>query len=224
MADDAARRGRTFGRWAAWTVAALGALYAPVTALGFRALPSADAPIGPPWVTLMEGLILLMAPALVATMAAVRLAAGPRHEVYGATALALMTVAAGLTAAVHVVVLTTGGVMRATDPDVAARLTAFTWPSAAYALDILAWDGFYALSLLAAAPVFAGDGATAWARRLLVAAGLLSLAGLAGMPLDDMRVRNVGIVGYAVVAPVAFVLVGVVLGRPPAAPAPPPAP
>lgn len=36
---------------------------------------------------------------------------------------------------------------------------------------------------------------------------MLSIAGLAGVVLDDMVVRNIGIVGYAVVFPVAAVLI-----------------
>jgi hypothetical protein len=42
---------------------------------------------------------------------------------------------------------------------------------------------------------------------------MLSLAGLIGVPLADMQVRNVGIVGCAVVAPVAFLLMTTVCGR-----------
>jgi hypothetical protein len=47
----------------------------------------------------------------------------------------------------------------------------------------------------------------------MVLSGLLSLAGLAGVFLQNMQVRNVGILGYAVVAPLIFGLIGVVLNR-----------
>ena len=89
----------------------------------------------------------------------------------------------------------------------------FTWPSILYALDILAWDWFFALSLLFASFVFT-DGKLERAVRilLLISAGL-SFAGLIGVPLADMQVRNIGIIGYAIVAPVAFLLIALVFGR-----------
>jgi hypothetical protein len=72
----------------------------------------------------------------------------------------------------------------------------FEWPSVAYALDILAWDVFFPLSMLFAAPVFSGSRLAAWIRGLMIASGALSLAGLSGVVVGDMRLRNIGIVGY----------------------------
>jgi hypothetical protein len=43
--------------------------------------------------------------------------------------------------------------------------------------------------------------------------GVLALAGLAGVFLNDMQVRNIGIVGYAVVFPVAAALIGILFWR-----------
>ena len=89
----------------------------------------------------------------------------------------------------------------------------------AYTLDILAWDLFFALSMLFAAPVFKGDGLETAVRYLMIASGVLSLIGLIGVPLAIMHVgywlsvRNIGIVGYAVVAPIAFLLLAIVFGR-----------
>ena len=40
-------------------------------------------------------------------------------------------------------------------------------------------------------------------RGLLFASAALAFLGLAGVPLGDMRARNLGIVGYAVVFPIA---------------------
>ncbi|KUK60400.1 MAG: Uncharacterized protein XE10_1574 [Methanoculleus marisnigri] len=94
----------------------------------------------------------------------------------------------------------------------------FEWPPVVYALDILAWDVFFALSMLFAAPVF-GTGQLEKAVRVqMVASGVLSLAGLAGVPLGDMGIRNIGVVGYVGVGLVVFLLLGVVFGR--AQPAP----
>lgn len=86
-----------------------------------------------------------------------------------------------------------------------------------YALDVLAWDWFFALSLLFASLVFREGRLERAVRILLLASGTLSLAGLAGVPLADMRVRNIGVLGYAVVAPIAFLPIGIPFGRPPTA-------
>ena len=47
----------------------------------------------------------------------------------------------------------------------------------------------------------------------MIVSGALSLAGLIGVPLANMQVRNIGIIGYGVVAPVVFLLLGIVFGR-----------
>ncbi len=82
-----------------------------------------------------------------------------------------------------------------------------------YALDILAWDVFFALSMLFAAPVFGTGRLEKAVRVLMVASGVLSLAGLAGVPLADMGIRNPGILGYVGVSLVIFPLLAVVFGR-----------
>jgi hypothetical protein len=114
------------------------------------------------------------------------------------------------------VILTVSRQIAAAAPTWAPLLFAWTWPSVAYALDILAWDVFFALSVLFAAPVFGTGRLETWVRALLVVSGVLSLAGLVGVPLADMTDRDIGIVGYALVTIPLFVLLGVVLGRTPA--------
>lgn len=47
----------------------------------------------------------------------------------------------------------------------------------------------------------------------MLLSGILSLLGLIAIPLDDMQIRIIGIVGYTVVAIPVFVLLGVLLGR-----------
>jgi hypothetical protein len=77
-----------------------------------------------------------------------------------------------------------------------------------YALDILAWDWFYALSLLFAAAMFRNDRLERVVQILLIVSAMLSLIGLLGVPLGDMQIRNIGIIGYAAVAPVAYLFIG----------------
>lgn len=87
------------------------------------------------------------------------------------------------------------------------------WPSVVYALDILAWDVFFPMSVLFAAPVFREGRLESWIRSLLVLSGVLAFAGLAGVVANAMQLRNIGIVGYAVVFPVAAVLTGILFRK-----------
>ena len=77
-----------------------------------------------------------------------------------------------------------------------------------YALDIAAWDLCLGAALLLAAPVFAPGPRSGPVRRGLVVSGVLCLAGLLGVLLNNMSVRNIGIVGYAVVLPIVMLLMG----------------
>lgn len=204
---------RSLGRAAAWGIFVLEIVYAVILVLGLLSLESPQDPIGDPYFTLLEILILLLAPLLVIVMIAVHAYASAEAKVYSATALTMMILLAGITSMVHFVILTVSRPLIATGQEWVPFLLSFTWPSVFYALDILAWDWFFALALLFAVPVFAGGRLETAARILLLVAGLLSLAGLIGVPLADMQVRLLGVVGYVGVAPFAFALLGVILGR-----------
>jgi hypothetical protein len=119
-----------------------------------------------------------------------------------------MALMAGITTSVHFVVLTVGHSIAASGSAWGTFLFSFQWPSVVYALDILAWDGFFALAMLFAAPVFKGGNLKNTVGRLMLISGILSLAGFAGIPLENMQVRNIGIIGYAGIAPVIFFLIG----------------
>jgi hypothetical protein len=204
---------RAIGRAAAWAVFFLGMVYAVTTVLGFLSLKSPQDPIGNPFVSIMELLIILMALLYVVSMVTVHAYALPEVKVYSFTALCFMILLAGLTSSVHFVILTVGHQIEATGLPWVPLFFSWKWPSVAYALDILAWDWFFALSMLFAAPVFKGGRLEITVRILMIVSGVLSLAGLIGVPLADMQVRNIGIIGYAVVAPVMFLLLGIVFGR-----------
>lgn len=199
------------GQIAAGGVFGLGLLYAATTILGLLSLESAQEPIGDPFFTLMELLTIAIALLMAIALVAVHGYAAPGAKAYSLIALILMALATGITASVHFTILAVSRQIMAELP--AAWLFSFRWPSVAYALDILAWDGFFALAMLCAAPVFEVGQQERTVRRLLVVTGVLSLAGLAGVPLGNMQVRMVGVLGYGVVAPVAFLLLGRVLGR-----------
>ena len=204
---------RTIGKVAAWAVFFLGVVYAVTTALGFISLKSPQDPIGDPFVSIMELLIVPMAVLYVVSMVAVHAYAPPEVKLYSFAAVCFMILLAGLTSSVHFVMLTVGHQIEATGLVWVPLFFSWKWPSVVYALDILAWDWFFALSMLFAAPVFKKGRLEMTVRILMVVSGVLSLAGLIGVPLADMQVRNIGIIGYAVVAPVAFLLIGIVFGR-----------
>ena len=88
----------------------------------------------------------------------------------------------------------------------------FEWPSVAYALDILAWDFFFALSMFVAAPCLAAVGSPS-IRVLMIVSGVLALAGLSGVVASDMQLRNIGIVRYLVLFLVVAGLLGVLFYR-----------
>lgn len=210
---------RTLGRTAAWAVFCLIVIYAVTTALGFLSLKSPQDPIRDPYFTMMELLIILLSPLMVMSMIAVHAYATPDAKVYSFTALVFMVVMAVITSGVHFVVLTVSRPIEAAGFAGAPLLFSFQWPSVAYTLDILAWDWFFALSILFAAPVFKESKLERTLRYFMIASGVLSLIGLLGVPLAIMKVgfwlivRNIGIVGYALTAPIAFLLLAIVFGR-----------
>jgi hypothetical protein len=181
--------------------------------LGLLSLKSPQDPIGDPYFSLMEILIVLIAPLMVISMVVVHEYASPEAKVYSLTALAFMILMAGITASIHFVILTVSRQIAAAGLPWVPLFISFTWPSVTYTLDILAWDFFFALSMLFAAPVFKGGRLETALRLLLIVSGVLSFAGLIGVPLANMNVRNIGIIGYVGVASVAFLLLGIVLGR-----------
>jgi hypothetical protein len=201
------------GVCAALTVFALSLAYAVPLVLGLRALPSPQDPIPDPYFAIMELLILASAPVLVAMMAAIHAYAARDAKVYSLTALIFMGLLAGTTCAVHIVMLTVGRQVTPVDLPWLPVFLSFRWPSVIYALDILAWDLFYPLAILFAAPVFRGRGLARAVRVCMVVSGALSLAGLLGPVVGDMGIRNIGIVGYAGVLPVVAVLLALVFRR-----------
>ncbi len=204
---------RAIGRAAAWAVFFLLVVYAITLVLGFLSLKSSLDPIGDPYFSIMELLTVLIAPLLVLSMIAVHAYASPEVKVYSLAALVFMILLAGITSSVHFVILTVGHQVEATGLTWVPLFLSFKWPSVAYALDIMAWDWFFALSMLFAAPVFKGGRLETAVRVLMIISGVLSLTGLIGVPLSDMQVRNIGIIGYALVAIVVFLLLGIVFGR-----------
>lgn len=207
------RTHRMAGRAAALGVSFLLIAYLITLILGFLSLASPQDPIGDPYFSILESLIVVIAPLMVVVMVAVHAYASPEAGMYSLTALAFMILMAGITSSVHFVILTVSHLIESAGFPWGSLFFSFTWPSVAYALDILAWDIFFALAMLFAAPVFTRGRLERTVRVLMIVSGVLSLAGLVGVPLADMNLRNIGIIGYAGVSIVVFLLLGVVFGR-----------
>ena len=204
---------RTVGKTACLAIFLLGIVYAITTLLGLLSLESPYDPIGDPYFTIMEILTILLASLMVIATVAIHAYASPEHKVYSLAAVCFMVIMACITSIVHFVILAVGHQIKYEETAGFSFLLSFRWPSVAYALDILAWDWFFALSILVAAPVFRTGKLEKMARTLMTICGILSLAGLIGVPLANMQIRNIGIIGYAVIAPVVFLLIGIILGR-----------
>jgi hypothetical protein len=113
--------------------------------------------------------------------------APPRCADYALGALAFMSTCAVVTCTVHFAVLTLSRQPAFSGQAWVRDVFSFQWPSVAYALDILARDIFFPFAALA-------------------------FVGLAGVPLSDMQVRNIGIIGYAVLFPAATALMARIFG------------
>ncbi len=204
---------RRLGIWAAAGIVVLAALYIAtgVAWLVQGGEAAARHPFSPtdPHLAILEWLLVLVAPFMVAFAAAVHWYAPRDRQIFSLTALSFMIPAAAITCCVHFVRLV---VARHLDPDAAAHLAAvlsFNWPSVVFALDLLAWDLLAGIAMLSTAPVFPGGGLNRSIRVSLLLGGALCLAGFLGPATGDLRLQLPAIAGYAIVYPVSCLLIGV---------------
>lgn len=181
--------------------------------IGLLTLKSKLEPISNPWFSIMELLILIMAPFMVLLMAEVHAYAANEVKVLSLTALIFMSIVSCITCSIHFLILTVSRQASIASLSKIALVFSFKWPSVVYVLDILAWDFFFGLSMLCAAPVFSDDRLKVTIRVLMITSGILSLVGLSGPVVGNMQIRNIGIIGYAVVFPVICLLLAKVFGR-----------
>ena len=184
------------GRWSSFAVFLVGVAYLVALVIGFMTR-GLSAPIVDPLLAIMEWLTLLAAPLLLVMMAAIHGRASEKLKTVSGLAFAFMTLATGLTSAVHFVALT------ATRQLGSALLV---WPSSAYAVELLAWDVFLGLSLVFAAFSFQNSGRERHVRRGLLSCGLLCLLGVVGPVVGNMRLQLVGVFAYGAVLPVVCLL------------------
>jgi hypothetical protein len=187
---------RRIGIYASAATLILLVAYAVTLVAGLASLESPEEQIGDPMFSILEILIIVMMPAMVALMAAVHAWAPQRAKTLSLISVVFTGMLAGLTCCLHFVVFSLSRQAAFAGQSWLPLFMSFKWPSVVYALDILGWDVFFALSMLFAAPVFRGDRLAASIRALMIASGVLSLAGLSGVAVGDMKLRNIGIVGY----------------------------
>ena len=197
------------GLWSATNVVVLWVVYVVVGLVGVVVRPPNPDPLHQvdPYLAILEILMILCAVALVVMLAAVYSYAPSDRKTHSLAALACAIIFAVLTCGVHFVSLTVG---RQVDsriwPLLSQQLSFGQWPTLALALDLLAWDFFLGLSLLFTAPIFKGSGLTRRVRVSMTVGGLSCLAGTLGPALGRLHIQYLGIAGYAVVLPVAYVL------------------
>ncbi len=204
---------RRLGMVSAVGTVLLSVVYAATLVAGLLSLQSPQEPIGDPLFSILEILIILTMPVMVALMAAVHAWAPTETKVFSLMALVFMVLVAGLTCSVHFVILTVSRQAAFAGLSWLPLFLSFEWPSVAYALDILAWDVFFPLSVLFAAPVFSGNRLATSIRVLMIVSGVLALGGLSGVFVGDMQLRNIGIFGYAGVFPVVALLLAILFHR-----------
>lgn len=191
------------GMVAGAAVAVLCLAYGVVLSVGLLTLPSPGHQIQNPWFTLMELLIMAIAPAMLAFKVALHAWVPVGRKPMALLGVVFMGMCAVVTCCVHFAVLFLSREPAFSGEPWARLVFSFTWPSLAYALDILAWDIFFPLAALFAGLSVRGHGLDGIVRWLLLASAGLAFLGLLGVPLADMSVRNIGILGYAVLYPVA---------------------
>ena len=204
---------RRFGIFSAAATVILLVAYAVALIVGLASLESPQQPIGDPIFTILEVLIITMMPAMVALMVAVHAWAPRSAKTLSLTSLIFMSLLAGVTCSLHFMILTLSRQPEFSGQPWQPLVFSFECPSVAYALDILAWDLFFPLSMLFAAPVFSGSRLAVWIRVLMIASGVIALAGLIGVVAGDMQLRNIGIVGYVGVFLIVAALLAVFFYR-----------
>jgi hypothetical protein len=148
---------RRLGIVSAVGTALLTAVYVTTLIAGLMSLRSPQDPIDDPAFSILEVVIILTLPFMVALMVAIHAWAAPENKVFSLMALVFTSLLAVITCGVHFVILTVSRQALFSGNPWMPLLLSFKWPSISYALDILAWDVFFALSVLFAAPVFSGN-------------------------------------------------------------------
>ena len=189
-------RSHRLGYWSSAAVATIGAAYVVALTAGF-ARHGLREPITDPVLAVMEGLTLVSAPALLLVMTAIHAVAPADRRVHGVIAVSFGALFTGVTCTVHFLELSAGRQMGD---------AGIVWPSRTYAAELLAWDVFLGVALVAASAALDDTSRARAASRLAVVCGVLCLVGTVGPVVGNMRLQFIGVFGYAVLLPILAVL------------------
>ena len=206
-----ARTDRRIGKWSAIAIVVLAVAYIGTGATWFvlhtDVVRSRGLQPSEPYLAILETLLFLANPALVALFASIHAyaPAGKKASSLAAFGFILLTVV--LTGFVHFVQLVV--VRQATSATVAEVFKFYSTDgrlTPMFAADMLAWDFFFGLALLFAATVFRGDRLKNGIRWSLFACGVLCLVGVLFPVTGDARLQLPAILGYAFGFPAVCVL------------------
>jgi len=204
---------RRLGRLAGWAVVTLSLLYLAtgIAGLVFGRIQTAEnLGQGEPYLSLLEALIVALAPFLILLFVAAHAAAPEDKKPQAIAALCFAALAAGLTASIHFARLV---IVRRLDPatvESLSPLVSFRWPSVALALDLLAWDLCLGIALLFLSSAWRAERSI---RLTSAAAGWLCLLGFLGPATGEMQIQFLGIAGYAFLFPLAAWRLALFFGR-----------
>jgi hypothetical protein len=167
-----------------------------------------------PYLAILESLMLLLNPAVVALFASIYTYAPAEKKTYSLAAFGFALLMVGLTAFVHFVQLF---VVRQTTSAAVRELFSFYSSDGRmlpmFAADMLAWDFFFGFALLFTAPVFRGDRLQNAIRFVLLVSGGLCLIGVAFPLTGNPGFQLPAIMGYAFGFPVVCLLLAILFAR-----------
>ena len=208
---------RRIGTWSGLAVLGLGVLYVATGALGmvFGDDRRENFGIVDPALAILEVLLLLSVPPMIALMSAVHSCAPPDRKTYSRAAFGFMALLGGTTMAVHFVELTVARRIALGSVPGLSQILSFRWPAVAMSLDLLAWDVFLGCSMLLAAPVFdRGGPRRTWVRRGMITSGALCLLGTLGPATGTLALQPIAVLGYAFVFPLVCLALALYFRQP----------
>jgi hypothetical protein len=213
-----AHRSASIAKFAAMTVVVLSAAYIATGSIWVASHGNVVTTRGlepsEPYLAILESLMLLLNPAVVALFAAIHTYAPAEKKTCSLAAFGFALMMVCLTALVHFVQLF---VVRQTNSAIVRELFSFYSSDGRmlpmFAADMLAWDFFFGFALLFVAPVFGGDRLQNAIRIVLLVSGVLCLIGVAFPVTGNPKLQLPAILGYAFGFPISCVLLAILFSR-----------
>jgi hypothetical protein len=202
---------RTLGIVAAWISFAVNEVYAVVSGLAYASQGAAVE--SGPFLSIMALLVVVMGPFLVLSMVAVYAYASQNHKPYSLAALTFMLACVTVTSCINFLLLMVSSQPNLFSESFRALFLPCRWPAPAFVLDNFVWDWFFGISMLLAAPIFAGSTLKIALRLVMILSGVLCLAGLAWLAVSPAQAILVGILGWGAAGPIVFLLLANMFGR-----------